>query len=127
MQSIITLKLPMPGDLVYISLPITGHSEAGQRAIAADVKVFLEIFCRCDVINPFDVGDELRLTLRREPTHAEYMQADIAALGTCKHIFVCTGWEHSKGCIEEVQFALDNRINLIFQTEQFWNQKNQTI
>lgn len=117
-----TLILPAPGDLVYISLPITGHNEAERRARAADIKTFLEVFFRAVVINPFDVADDITRQIKREPTHAEYMKADIAALSTCKHIFVCLGWETSKGCIEEVQYARDNKINFIFQTENFWNE-----
>ena len=110
-----TARQPRRGEMVYVSIPITGLNEIAQRAMAADITAMLGMVYGLIIINPFDLADELRKTLGREPTHAEFMKVDLVAMRPCQHIFLCCGWQNSTGCMQEVHEALRLKLNFIYQ------------
>ena len=54
---------------------------------------------RPDVITPFDVCPE------PDKPYSYYMGKDIEVLLECDAIFLCEGWQNSKGCMAEFEVA----------------------
>lgn len=54
---------------------------------------------RPDEITPFDVCPE------PDKPYSYYMGKDIEALLECDAIFLCEGWQNSKGCMAEFEVA----------------------
>ena len=78
----------------YISIPITGKVYEKQKAAADELKEALQND-GFDVITPFDLCPE------QGKSDAYYMGKCIEALIDCNVIFMCEGWQHSKGCKTE--------------------------
>ena len=103
---------------IYISIPITGKCELSQRKKA---KMFQRYFedLGYGVVNPFDLYDQLRrchLNIAgKEPTYDEILREDLCNLEWCSHIFLCEGWSESKGCIMEVEKAIEHGIKFLFE------------
>ena len=83
---------------IYISLPISGKPEKETREKADRIKAALSRAGHTPV-NPFDIyaGDK--------PSYADYLCADLLALYDCDAIFLCEGWQFSRGCRIERMFA----------------------
>lgn len=107
----------MKAQSIYISIPITGRDEAAQRAKSERIKIILLKSGYQVVVNPFELGDILKNELKREPTYEEYMQVDLRALRDCDAIYMCRGWETSKGCIRERQQAINQGQTIIYEEE----------
>ncbi len=105
----------MSTELIYISIPITGHDEATQRTKAGQISTILYDMGYNTVINPFDVYDAWKLYYKREPTYDEIMQADIAAMLQCTAIYMCEGWSMSNGCMKERQAAINAGLEIIYE------------
>ena len=95
---------------IYISLPISGQPTKSRMAYAEQVKNELtEAFWRrerafdneseLNIITPFDVCPE------PDKPYSYYMGKDIEALLECDAIFLCEGWQNSKGCMAEFEVA----------------------
>ena len=107
----------MNGKTIYISLPITGHDEAVQRAKAGRISTMFYEMGYDTVVNPFDVYDAWKTVYKREPTYSEIMEADLAELTKCDAIFMCNGWVESQGCrIERIQ-AFNNGQDIIYECD----------
>ncbi len=93
---------------IYISIPITGHSDRKQRRKARMWQRYFEAEGHT-VSNPFDIGDRLEKwhvhDKKPAPTYRDYMRDDIAELICCDAIFFVKGWDKSKGCLEESEVA----------------------
>ena len=92
---------------IYISIPISGHDIEEVKAKAIDIseRLLWDVFelkkgrNRPDVITPFDVCHE------PDKPYSYYMGKDIEALLECDAIFLCEGWQNSKGCMAEFEVA----------------------
>lgn len=83
---------------IYLSLPISGRDENEARHHADLMKAALSRAGH-DVVNPFDIIP------CKNPTYADYLCADLRELADCDAIFMCTGWQFSRGCRIERTFA----------------------
>ena len=96
---------------VYISGPITGRPK----------NEYLRHFTRAEVaieaaghraINPAKINSFFPEDCM---SHEEYMKVSISALSICEAIFMLEGWEHSKGCIEEFNYAANHKKFIMFE------------
>ena len=82
---------------VYISIPISGHDLEEVKEKARKAKIWVSHLY--DAITPFDVCPE------PDKPYSYYMGKDIEALLECDAIFLCEGWQNSKGCMAEFEVA----------------------
>ena len=82
---------------IYISIPISGHDLEEVKAKARKAKI--RVSHLYDVITPFDVCSE------PDKPYSYYMGKDIEALLECDAIYLCEGWQNSKGCMAEFEVA----------------------
>ena len=95
---------------VYLSLPISGQPTKERMAYAEQIKHrLIEAYCRdggifmakrLNIITPFDVNEN-----EDKDSYARKMGNDIEALLECDAIFLCEGWQNSKGCMAEFEVA----------------------
>lgn len=83
---------------IYISIPMSGHDTEAQMAKAAKIANGIEALGHTP-INPFIIG----AMLPQSTTYADFMGHDIAALLKCDGIYMCKGWESSRGCRLELE------------------------
>ena len=103
---------------VYISIPISGHDLEEVKAKARDIREWVlwdefgleKGFHRPDVITPFDVCPE------PDKPYSYYMGKDIEALLECDAIYLCEGWQHSKGCMAEFEVARIYGKEIMFES-----------
>ena len=101
---------------IYISIPITGHSEAAQRKKALNMELRLRAMGHV-AINPFKLGDEARRIEKRDLTWHEYMVIDLYHLKThAEAVVFMKGWPESRGCVEEFDCAIKHG-KLVFTEE----------
>ena len=62
------------------------------------------------VITPFDVNEN-----EDKDSYARKMGNDIEALLECDAIFLCEGWQNSKGCMAEFEVARIYGKEIIFE------------
>ena len=92
---------------IYISIPISGHDLEEVKAKARDIREWVlwdefgleKGLHRPDVITPFDVCSE------PDKPYSYYMGKDIEALLECDTIYLCKGWQDSRGCMAEFAVA----------------------
>ena len=102
---------------IYISIPISGHDleEVKEKARDISERLLCDVFglkkgChRPDVITPFDVCPE------PDKPYSYYMGKDIEALLECDAIYLCEGWQNSKGCMAEFEVARIYGKEIIFE------------
>jgi hypothetical protein len=60
-------------------------------------------------------------------THEEWMRADLEMLGRCDQLCVLMlpGWEKSRGVREEIEFAQERQIPIIYLRPDLYLEKNQ--
>lgn len=83
---------------VYISLPITGYSYTERRGKAAIVSSNLRDK-GFEPVNPMNNG------LGKHDVREAHMRTDIRLLLDCDAIYLCHGWQKSKGCVLERNIA----------------------
>lgn len=82
---------------IYISLPITDHeSDARERA---DLMKAALSRAGHNPVSPFDIP------AGKNPDYVDHLCADLRALADCDAIMLCDGWQFSKGCRIEANFA----------------------
>lgn len=83
---------------IYISLPITGKPEKETREKADRLKAALSRAGHTPV-NPFEnyVG--------KDAQYIDHLCADLRMLHDCDAIMLCEGWQFSRGCRIEANFA----------------------
>ena len=107
---------------VYLSLPISGQPTKERMDYANQVKREIECTYRCgwgyfkfedelNIITPFDVCPE------PDKPYSYYMGKDIEALLECDAIYLCEGWQNSKGCMAEFEVARMYGKEIIFERE----------
>ena len=106
---------------IYISLPISGQPTKERMAYAEQVKQDLECTYRrgwgysksgdeLNIITPFDVNEN-----EDKDSYARKMGNDIEALLECDAIYLCEGWQNSKGCMAEFEVARIYSKEIIFE------------
>ncbi|MDE5688675.1 MAG: DUF4406 domain-containing protein [Paramuribaculum sp.] len=83
---------------IYISIPISGHKLDKVHSKADAIKQQL-IADGHEAITPFDVCSE------PDKSYAYYMGRDIEAMLGCDAIYLCDGWQDSRGCQAEAVIA----------------------
>ena len=104
---------------IYISIPISGHNLEEVKAKARDIneRLLCDVFGfrkgqnRPDVITPFDVCSE------PDKPYSYYMGKDIEALLECDAIYLCEGWQNSKGCMAEFEVARIYGKEIMFEKQ----------
>ena len=101
---------------IYISIPISGHDIEEVKAKAIDIIERLlwdelGIENGLDIITPFDVCPE------PDKPYSYYMGKDIEALLECDAIFLCEGWQNSKGCMAEFEVARIYGKEIMFEKQ----------
>ena len=102
---------------IYISIPISGHDIEEVKGKAIDIieRLLWDVFelkkgrHRPDVITPFDVCPE------PDKSYSYYMGKDIEALLECDAIYLCEGWQNSKGCMAEFEVARIYNKQILFE------------
>ena len=95
---------------LYVSLPISGYDLDERKSEAERIKSKLN-FCGLsiiEVVTPFDVCPEA------DKPYSYYMGKDIEALLECDAIYMCEGWQNSKGCMAEFEVARIYGKEIIF-------------
>lgn len=96
---------------IYLSLPISGQPVKERIAYANQIKYSLiGAYCEgkgiftaessLNIITPFDVNEN-----EDKDSYARKMGNDIEALLECDAIYLCEGWQNSKGCMAEFEVA----------------------
>ena len=87
---------------IYMSLPISGH-DLTERKEYAEYKQNMLYWAykpnEWEIIPPFDVCPD------PDKPYSYYMGKDIEALLECDAIYLCEGWQNSKGCMAEFEVA----------------------
>lgn len=104
---------------IYISLPITGQEEtyeARLNAAVAYVKAKYPEYAW--IVTPKklaeDLDDYYSLGYGTMPSYKDYLLNDIKEIAHCDAIFMCIGWEDSKGCQAEYAFSKAIGIDVYF-------------
>lgn len=94
---------------IYVSLPISGYDLEERKKYANDAKFLVARLLQEDAldqykqfqntITPFDVCPE------KDKSYSYYMGKDIEALLECDAVYMCKGWQKSKGCMAEFAVA----------------------
>lgn len=94
---------------VYISLPITGQ-ELAARAKAVWVKRMLAASGH-EPVSPFEVE------AGKNPTNLEYLLADLRVLSGCDAVYLCDGWQFSRGCRIEAFWAKEFNKQVMYENK----------
>jgi hypothetical protein len=87
---------------VYISGPIS-KADDPERVFASWARHLKSM--GYDAVNPYELGQNLKEELGREPTYDEYIANGLEALESCDHIYLLDGWENSDGARLEWDWA----------------------
>ena len=101
---------------VYISGPITGTKDYMSRFSTAHLSLARQGY---SVVNPAMVN----AMLPEDTTHKEYMDMSFVMLDMCDTIYMLDNWEQSKGACMEFERAVNNGLNIIYQTMPEWKQR----
>lgn len=93
---------------IYLSIPISGKDYAEQFNHAFNTRVMLEMNSM-EVVTPFDI------IKNPETPYPDCMGACVKALLECDGIFLCKGWQESKGCKAELQIALAYDMEIMLE------------
>lgn len=103
---------------VYLSLPISGYDEGKRRRFAQQtIRELKSQHKDWDIINPFDIADELRQAFGERgqyPQYEDFMFSDLMVLRKCDMAVFCKGWEASEGCKREMDECRKNNIEVKF-------------
>lgn len=91
---------------IYISGPITGRTDYKKRFAEAEQLLNAAGYV---VINPAKVNAQLP-----EVSQKDYMKTSLAMLDMSDAIFMLQGWQESKGCAIEFEYAYEHGIHIIF-------------
>lgn len=104
---------------IYISLPISGR-EKEAREKADRVRAMLSKKGLTPV-NPFEIYSGERAE------YFDHICYDLRALADCEAIYLCEGWEHSKGCITEKHFAETYGKRIYYEVEPISHELVKTV
>lgn len=103
--------------IIYISLPITGHEDTYEKQLDAAVKYVKAKFSEYDkIITPKMVAENIERTyFPLQPKYKEYLIGYLEEIYDCDAIFMCHGWENSKGCKAAREFADAIGLDILYQ------------
>lgn len=104
---------------IYISLPISGRKLKDVKKQAAKAEKFLQSK-GYKTVSPIEVSPN------PQATYAEHMGRDIQALLECDGIYMCEGWETSKGCRAEHSVAMIYGRNIMYFSNQREEQRRRS-
>lgn len=93
---------------VYISGPITGHSDYMSHFGAATDSLREQGYI---VYNPAAVNS----MMPEESDYEEYMAIAMTMLSFCDTIYMLRGWQESRGANREYGYALAKHLNIRFE------------
>lgn len=93
---------------LYVSLPISGYDLERRKEYAKEIKRWLSAGNWSCVITPFDVCPD------SDKPYSYFMGKDIEALLECDAIYLCEGWQNSKGCMAEFEVARIYNKQILF-------------
>lgn len=93
---------------IYISLPISNREISEAREHADLMKAALSRAGH-QPVSPFDIY------AGKNPTYADYLCFDLRALADCDAIFLCKGWQFSRGCRIERTFAEEFGLQVMYE------------
>ncbi len=97
---------------IYISLPISNKELSAQREKANDIADKLRELGH-EPVNPFDTINPPG-GLREDERYAYYMGEDMKKLLMCDAVYLCKGWDKSRGCRTEEFAARINGIKIFY-------------
>lgn len=100
---------------IYISIPISGKAYGEQKARAAEIAEVLKQAGH-DVVNPFDTPPPFEWYDEKQ-SYAYLLTRDIEQLMACEAIFMCDGWQFSRGCRIERNVAEEMGLQILTETK----------
>ena len=98
---------------VYISGAITGQEDTARERFHSAEEEVKRIFGRdVEYINPYEVG-EVAAVNAETLTHSDYMGISIGLMFACDTIYMMSGWEKSRGCQLEREYAEIHKMKII--------------
>ena len=102
--------------IIYISLPISGNEDTYEQRLDAAVEYVKEKYQEyVYIITPKEIAKRLEDYQPMKPKYKDYLLADMEAIAHCDAIFMCSGWQDSKGCFAEWTFANAIGITIFYQ------------
>lgn len=95
---------------VYISIPITGHDEEKQREKSDLIKAMLSRAGH-KAVSPFNIY------AGKNPKYEDYLCYDLRVLADCDAIYLCEGWQFSRGCRIEANFAKEFNKRFMYERQ----------
>ena len=92
---------------IYISLPITGQEQEAREK--ADLTKAMLSRAGHKVITPFEVY------AGKNPDYKDHIAFGIRALLDCDAIYLCDGWQLSKGCRLEAEAARIYKLRIMHE------------
>lgn len=101
---------------IYISLPISGHEDTYEQRLDEAVEYVKFMHTEYEyIITPKEIAERLEDYQPMKPKYKDYLLADMEAIAHCDAIFMCSGWQDSKGCFSEWTFAKAIGIMIFYQ------------
>lgn len=98
--------------LVYVSHPFTGNEVENRqdaRETCAQLKEEHPDWCIVDPLGMFAWLDYVKIS------YEDALKMCIAVLERCDAIYLCQGWDDSKGCREERKAAKNKGLEVIYE------------
>ena len=96
---------------IYISLPIAHYDLEERKQYAQKIEDALSHFY--EVVNPLKNG------IPEDADWRVHMKKDILDLLTCDKIFMCKGFEVSKGCKLELDVATSCGLGVVYEQSEY--------
>lgn len=96
---------------IYISLPISHYDLEERKQYAQKIERALSQFY--EVVNPFNNG------VPDTENWRVHMKKDLEMLLTCDKIFMCKGFEVSKGCKLELDVATSCGLGVVYEQSEY--------
>lgn len=103
--------------LIYISIPMNGRNEEKQKEKINKIR---EKFRDDACISPYELRDKLNRIYEEKgeiPSYSDYLLYDLRVLVFCDTIYMCAGWDKSKGCRVEHEMAKSIDMKIIYESE----------
>lgn len=94
---------------IYISLPITGQEQEAREK--ADLTKAMLSRAGHKVISPFDIYAGAK------PKWEDHICCDLRALMDCDAVYLCEGWQFSRGCRIEAKVAQELNLQILYERQ----------
>lgn len=96
--------------IVYLSHPYTGNesiNKSDAREVCAELKEEHPDWCIVNPLDNFGWADSAKLS------YENILEMCVTLLACCDAIYMCCGWEKSRGCREEKEVAETRGLEVI--------------